>query len=400
MTAPPHERFPRRARSRRRRPEAPAAVTTRCRHHLVAGERAGLVGADHRDRAERLDRRQPADDRVAARHRLHADRQRDRQHRGQTLRDRGDRKADDGHEQLGERQMARRSSHRPRRTRSDDQDEDRQPAGEASIWRTRRRRERLDLDQHAADAADLGRRPGGDDHAAPGPRDQRAAERPCRCGRRAPRRPAPVRSASRPARTRRSGRPPRTRRPVAFEEPQIGRDLVAGLKQHDVARHQPLASTAGAGRRAARSARGASMPRIASIACSARALLDETDDGVDEDDPEDDAGIDQVIEQGGDQRQPAARRSAHCGTAAGSAAARGAAAPAGGWARAGRARRASASLSPWCARAGAPVPSRACQAPSFNESLASPGGWSRDRRPTVPGFDLGRQVSRSRSRGT
>ena len=67
--------------------------------HLVLGQRAGLVRADHRRRAQRLDRRQLLDDRPLARHALHAEREHDRQDRRQPLRDRGDgqRDADEQH---------------------------------------------------------------------------------------------------------------------------------------------------------------------------------------------------------------------------------------------------------------------------------------------------------------
>ena len=58
--------------------------------HLVAGERPGLVGADERRRAERLDRVEPPHDRVARRHRLHADGERQRDDGGQALGDRRD----------------------------------------------------------------------------------------------------------------------------------------------------------------------------------------------------------------------------------------------------------------------------------------------------------------------
>ena len=46
--------------------------------HPVLGERAGLVRADHRRRTQRLDGRQPLDDRAAAGEIAHADRQRER----------------------------------------------------------------------------------------------------------------------------------------------------------------------------------------------------------------------------------------------------------------------------------------------------------------------------------
>ncbi|KAI3492974.1 hypothetical protein L1887_42349 [Cichorium endivia] len=57
--------------------------------HLVGGERAGLVRADDRDRAERLDRRQLLDDGLAVRHAQHAERERDGDDDGQALGDGG-----------------------------------------------------------------------------------------------------------------------------------------------------------------------------------------------------------------------------------------------------------------------------------------------------------------------
>jgi hypothetical protein len=62
--------------------------------HLVAGERAGLVGADGGDRAQGLHRRQAADDGVARGHALHADGERDGHDGGQALGDGGHGEAD------------------------------------------------------------------------------------------------------------------------------------------------------------------------------------------------------------------------------------------------------------------------------------------------------------------
>ena len=72
-------------------------------HHLVAGEGAGLVGADHRDGAQRLDRGHPAHDRFAPRHALDPDGERDREQSRQPLRYRRDDETDDRDEQLVER---------------------------------------------------------------------------------------------------------------------------------------------------------------------------------------------------------------------------------------------------------------------------------------------------------
>jgi len=59
--------------------------------HLVGGERAGLIGADDRRAAERLDRRQTAHDRVLLGHATRAERQARRDDRRQTLGDGGHR---------------------------------------------------------------------------------------------------------------------------------------------------------------------------------------------------------------------------------------------------------------------------------------------------------------------
>ena len=70
--------------------------------HLVAGQRAGLVGADDRHRPERLHTRQPAHEGVAPCHPLQTDRQHERHHRRQSLRYSGHRQADRSQQQIGE----------------------------------------------------------------------------------------------------------------------------------------------------------------------------------------------------------------------------------------------------------------------------------------------------------
>ena len=62
--------------------------------HLVAGQCAGLVGADDRDGAQGLDARQPSHQGVAPHQALQADRQHQRHDRGKAFRDRGHGKAD------------------------------------------------------------------------------------------------------------------------------------------------------------------------------------------------------------------------------------------------------------------------------------------------------------------
>ncbi len=90
----------------------------RDRGHLVAGDRAGLVGADHGGRAEGLDRLQPADQGVLAGHGVRGPGQRERDGGQQALGHQGDGDPDGEHEALGEghaRARARRRRTRPRR---------------------------------------------------------------------------------------------------------------------------------------------------------------------------------------------------------------------------------------------------------------------------------------------
>ena len=54
--------------------------------HLIAGERTGFVGADHRSGTERFHRMQLLDDRIVHGHALHAEREHYRKNRSQTFR--------------------------------------------------------------------------------------------------------------------------------------------------------------------------------------------------------------------------------------------------------------------------------------------------------------------------
>src|ERR1043166_5268641 len=83
--------------------EALAADPALHHRHLVLGEGAGLVGADHRGAAQGLDGGELADERMALDHRAHAEREADRDHRRQPFGDRRDREADRGHEELDQR---------------------------------------------------------------------------------------------------------------------------------------------------------------------------------------------------------------------------------------------------------------------------------------------------------
>ena len=108
------------------RSSSPSGVQIRDRAHPVLGQRPGLVGADDRRRAERLDRAQPLDERAAAREARHADRERERDRRQQPLGHVGDDQADregDRVVRAGARRRASRSGgtrgrRRRRRARS------------------------------------------------------------------------------------------------------------------------------------------------------------------------------------------------------------------------------------------------------------------------------------------
>jgi hypothetical protein len=77
--------------------------------HAVLRQGAGFVGADHGRRAERLDRRQMADQRVAFRHALRAHRERQRHGGQQSFGHVGDDDADREYEVLPERQAQRQA---------------------------------------------------------------------------------------------------------------------------------------------------------------------------------------------------------------------------------------------------------------------------------------------------
>ncbi len=82
--------------------EKPAAGVEPLHGHLVLGQGAGLVGADHRGAAQGLDRREFADQRVAGDHAVHAQGQGDGDDRGQAFRYGGHGQAHRGQEHVDE----------------------------------------------------------------------------------------------------------------------------------------------------------------------------------------------------------------------------------------------------------------------------------------------------------
>ena len=79
-----------------------AGRVDRAHRHFIAGQRAGLVGADHGRGAERLDRRKLAHDGIRGRHAAHAQTKTNGHDRRQRLRNRRDRKRDREQEQRRE----------------------------------------------------------------------------------------------------------------------------------------------------------------------------------------------------------------------------------------------------------------------------------------------------------
>ncbi len=206
-------------------------------HHLVAGQRAGLVGADHRDGTDGLDRGQAADDGVAPRHGLNANRQRDGHHRGQPLGNCRHRNAHDGHEQFGEVLMPDEIAIGEQQARGE-KDQERQPPREVVELRDERRRQLLHIRQQPADAPDFRRLAG---------RHHEAARRALRHQRARPQHGCAVSQRRLPRRRfgvllDRNGFARQDRlldgQSPGFQNPQIGWHLVARLQQHDVAGHQ------------------------------------------------------------------------------------------------------------------------------------------------------------------
>ena len=120
--------------------------------HLVLGERAGLVRANHRRAAERLDRGQLADDGLPLRHPGHPDGEHDGDGGGQALGNRADRQRHRGQEH-GRRLFAARDAHGKRRGGQRENDPERQLAELRDFLRQRRGQ----LDRAGNELADAAR---------------------------------------------------------------------------------------------------------------------------------------------------------------------------------------------------------------------------------------------------
>ena len=265
--------------------------------HRVLGQRPGLVGADDGRAAERLDRRQLADDRAPFRHARDADRQGHRHRRRQPLGNRADRERDRRHEHV---------DHRFAAGDADDEGEDGQRQDRhqqalregADLARQRRRHVRR-LGDQLRDATGLGLVAGGDDDAGAGAGDDQRSRvgHVLAVGEQGidRQRVGILEYRRRLAGQRRLG----GGEFAAVEEAQVGRNLVAGGEDDHVAGNEfdridaALDAAAQHGRlggngAAERGERGLGL-----------AFLDEAEHGIDEDDAEDHAGIDPLAEEGG-----------------------------------------------------------------------------------------------------
>jgi hypothetical protein len=272
------------------------------RCHFVARERAGLVGADHRSRAERLDRGQAADDRVARRHAAHPERERNRDHRGQALRHHADRKRYHPEQRLHPGEVAHQHGEGKKRGRASDR-EPGEPPREAVHLAYERRGQRLDRLEQRADASDLGGWASRHYHPAPlAGRHQRA-----RVGHAVARAKVGIGRCRRVVLCRGNRFPGEERfidkQPSRAQQAQVGRHAVAGFDQHDVARHQA--------RR-----RHAHAPAVSQHARLRRdhaphgrerflglAFLDESHEGVHQHHSDNRPGVDRVAEDRGAERR-------------------------------------------------------------------------------------------------
>ena len=125
--------------------------------HFIACQRSRLVGADCRDRTERLHRRQTPHDRVASRHSAHAHRQSDGDDRGQALRNGGHRQSNRDHEHFAWGKMPNEDAKGVRRG-CENQDRRGKPAPKSAHAPQQRGRQILHLGEHGADPTDFGRR--------------------------------------------------------------------------------------------------------------------------------------------------------------------------------------------------------------------------------------------------
>ncbi|MCY1505420.1 hypothetical protein D9M68_396360 [compost metagenome] len=279
----------------------PAGADHALHGHLVAGQGAGLVRADHRHRAQGFHRRQAPDDGLLAGHALHAEGQGHGHDRRQPLGDGRGHQRHHHHEHFRRRFAAPQGAEQEHHEGQAENDQ-RQGAAEAVDLAQQRGGQLVHAAQHLVDPAQLGRGAGGHHQSAGLAEHHQGAG----VGHAVAVAEGRVERHRVGALFHRQGFPGERRlvdaQFLAGQQAQVGRHPVAGCQQHQVAGHQvggaqllapALADHRGAGgQHAADGVQRRFGP----------AFLDETDHRVDQHGAEQHAGVDPLAERGGDQR--------------------------------------------------------------------------------------------------
>ena len=284
--------------------------------HLVAGEGAGLVGADHRHRAERLDARKPPHEGVASHHPLDAEGQYERHHGRQPLGHRGHREAHRPQQDIGEASRphefgpaaAADEFHGEDQAHEPEADRDQHAAqgGEPPLQGRRLRRRPL---EEPGDVAHLGAHARGDhEPGAVAGRDHGG-----RVDHRDPITEGGIASHRAVGMLLHGDALAGQRRllhrhPEGFDEPRVGRHAVARLQFHAVARHEVAGSDRSQDAAANHPRRRGGHPLQGTQRPLRPVLLQKPDDRVDQHDRHDRGRIGPVAhgrgDPGGHQQDP------------------------------------------------------------------------------------------------
>ena len=280
--------------------------------HLVFGQRAGLVRADHRRAAQRLDRRQAPHNRSPTSHPCNPDCKRHGDRRGQALGNGADRQRYRRHEHLQPVLAAQNSD--PKGQRRQCQNDHQHHVREFRHGAGERRGEHIGLTDHARNASGLCALAGLHDKPKALARHDHGAREDHVCaisewGIRT-KRFAVLADRSRFAGQRGLGRIHRAR----IDDPQVGGHAISGSQPHQIARHQragvqPLSGSAAMHRGIAGHASRQRGERVLGPP-----LLDEAHQSVDQDHAHYDAGVDEFTEEegnGGRRQQDVDQRLVH-----------------------------------------------------------------------------------------
>ena len=273
--------------------DAVIARVDAARHHLVAGQRARLVGADDRCRTQCLDGGQFADHRLSCRHPSDADRHGDGDDGRQSFRNDADGERDHGDQRVGPGEITDQHGEREQQHRRREHDPGEAPR-EPFDLEQQRRGQRFDAAEQRRDPADLGADPGLDRQCCrlPGG-DQRArkshvaavAERGVVCH-------LDIVFGDRD----RFSREDRLvdEQPARADQTEVGGHSIARLQHDDITGNENTHRDARPGAIAnhGRARRNHAADRIERAL--GLALLNKADKGIDEHDRKDDAGIDEM----------------------------------------------------------------------------------------------------------